>query len=121
MQMNSNARANIMLSISHDTQTNLYDYVDQTIVPELEKLGTVASVDTMGGSSEYIRVELQSDLMEQYQVTMNDISSAMQAANLSYPSGDAVAGNQELSVTTTMEMIPWMTFLRCRSPHPREN
>lgn len=41
--------------------------------------------------------------MEQYQVTMNDISSAMQAANLSYPSGDAVAGNQELSVTTTME------------------
>ena len=103
MQMNSNARANTMLSISHDTQTNLYDYVDQTIVPELEKLGTVASVDTMGGSSEYIRVELQSDLMEQYQVTMNDISSAMQAANLSYPSGDAVAGNQELSVTTTME------------------
>lgn len=102
-EMNSNANANMMLSISHDTQTNLYDYVDQTIVPEFEKLSTVASVDTMGGSSEYIRVELRPDLMEQYQVSLSNISSAMSAANISYPSGDAVAGNLELSVTTNME------------------
>ncbi len=103
MQMNNNARAGLSLTVSNVSQPNLYDYVDQVIVPELERLSSVAQVESMGGSSEYIKVELQSDMMEQYQVTLSDIKSAMSAANLSYPSGDAVAGNQELSVTTTME------------------
>ena len=103
MQMNSNARAGLSLSISHATEENLYDYVDQKIVPELEKLGSIADVSTMGGNSEYIRVELQSDAMEQYQVTMSNITSAIGNANLSYPSGSAVSGNTELSVTTMME------------------
>lgn len=103
MQMNNNASASMTLSIANASQENLYDYVDQTIVPELERLSTVAEVETMGGSSEYIKAELQSDLMKQYQVTMSDISSAMGSANLTYPSGDAVSGNLELSVSTMME------------------
>lgn len=103
MQMNNNASASMMLSIANGSQENLYDYVDQTIVPELERLSTVAEVETMGGSSEYIKIELQSDLMKQYQVTMSDITSAMGSANLTYPSGDAVSGNLELSVSTMME------------------
>lgn len=103
MQMNNNSQASIMLSISNPSQTNLYDYVDQTIVPELERLSTVAEVETRGGSSEYIRIELKSELMKQYHVTMNDVSSAMSSANLTYPSGDAVSGNLELSVSTMME------------------
>lgn len=103
MEMNNNASASIMLSISHSSEEDLYDYVDQTIVPEFEQLGSIAEVEAMGGSSEYIKIELQSDWMKQYQVTMSDIKSAMGSANLAYPSGNAVAGNQELSVTTTLE------------------
>lgn len=103
MRMNNNANVNLMLSVSHSSQENLYDYVDQVVVPEFERLTTVAEVDTMGGSSEYIRVELMSDMMEQYHVTMSDITSAMNGANLSYPSGDAIAGNLELSVSTMAE------------------
>lgn len=103
MQMNNNAQASIMLSIANASQENLYDYVDQTIVPELERLSTVAEVEMRGGSSEYIRVELNSELMKQYHVTMSNISSAMSAANLTYPSGSAVSGNLELSVSTMME------------------
>ena len=41
--------------------------------------------------------------MAQYKLTMSQIGTAMSAANLSYPSGDAVAGNLELSVTTSVE------------------
>lgn len=39
MEMNNNASAGIMLSISHSTEEDLYDYVDQTVVPEFEQLG----------------------------------------------------------------------------------
>ena len=93
----------MMLSISHRTQSNLYDYVDQKIVPELEKITSVASVEATGGSSEYIKVELISEKMAQYKVTMSQITSAIEAANLSSPSGDTVVGNLELSVTTSLE------------------
>ena len=103
MEMNMNASASMMLSISHSTETDLYDYVDQKIVPLLEQLSTVAEVSTMGGSSEYIKVELQPDRMKQYKLTVSEVASAVSAAELSYPSGDAVYGNLELSVTTSSE------------------
>lgn len=100
MEMNNNVQASMMLTIANPSQENLYDYVDQKIVPELEKLSTVAEVSTMGGSSEYIKIELMSDMMDQYNVSINDIKSAMSAANLSYPSGSAESGNLDLSVST---------------------
>lgn len=100
MEMNNNAQASMMLTIANPSQENLYDYVDQKIVPELEKLSTVAEVSTMGGSSEYVKIELMSDMMEQYHVSISDIKSAMSAANLSYPSGSAESGNLDLSVST---------------------
>ena len=103
MEMNNNASASMMLTIANPSQESLYDYVDQKIVPELEKLSTVAQVSTMGGSSEYIKIELMSDMMDQYNLTISDIKSAMTAANLSYPSGSAESGNLDLSVSTLTE------------------
>ncbi len=103
MEMGQNTSSTMMLSVSHRKQEDLYDYVDQKIVPEFEKISSIAEVEAMGGSSEYIRVELQSEKMAQYNVTMNQIKSAMSSAELSYPSGSAVAGNLELSVTTSIE------------------
>ena len=37
MEMNMNGGNDIMLSISHDTQEDLYDYVDQNITPVFEQ------------------------------------------------------------------------------------
>lgn len=103
MEMSMNAGTTMMLSISHSEQDNLYDYVDQNIVPEFERISSVAEVSAMGGSSEYVKIELLSEKMEQYGLTMNDVTTAISSANLAYPSGEAVAGNLELSVTTSLE------------------
>lgn len=103
MEMSMNAGTTMMLSISHSEQENLYDYVDQNIVPEFERISSVAEVSAMGGSSKYVKIELLSEKLEQYGLTMSDVSSAISSANLAYPSGEAVAGNLELSVTTSLE------------------
>lgn len=103
MEMGQNAGTSMMLSISHKTETDLYSYAEQKIVPELEKIASVASVEAMGGTSEYIQVELNREKMDQYKVTMSQISSAIQNANVSLPSGDTISGNLELSVTTSLE------------------
>ncbi|MFR4551589.1 MAG: efflux RND transporter permease subunit [Clostridiaceae bacterium] len=93
MEMNMNGGNDIMLSITHDTQEDLYDYVDQNITPVFEQLSTVAQVESMGGSSEYVKVELDPVKMKQYKVTVNQITSAMAASDLSYPSGSAEYGD----------------------------
>lgn len=103
MEMSMNAGTTVQLSINHETQEDLYDYVDQNIVPLLEQLASVAEVEASGGSSEYVKVELKSDKMKQYHVTVDLIASAIMSADLSYPSGSAEYGNLELSVTTSSE------------------
>ncbi|MBT9777532.1 AcrB/AcrD/AcrF family protein [Clostridium sp. MCC353] len=103
MEMNNNSSTTMMLSVSHKTETELYDYVDQTVVPEFEKIASIAEVDAMGGSSEYVKIELQSEKMAQYKVTMTQIASAISSSKLSYPSGSTISGNLELSVTTSLE------------------
>ena len=46
----------MMLSISNPSQEDLYDYVDQTVVPLLEQISSVAEVEAMGGKSEYYKL-----------------------------------------------------------------
>ena len=103
MEMNNNSSETMMMSVSNPSQSSLYDYVDQKVVPELEKLSTVAEVSVRGGSSEYIKVELKSDMMAQYGVTVSDIKSAMSAADSTIPSGDVYSGNLELSASTSID------------------
>ena len=61
MSMNSNQGDSGTLSIAHKTQTNLYDYVDQKRAPELERISSIANIETRGGSSKYVSIELQSE------------------------------------------------------------
>ena len=64
MSMNSNQGDSMMLSIAHKTQTNLYDYVDQKIVPELERISSIANIETRGGSSKYVSIEIKNKKMD---------------------------------------------------------
>ena len=61
------------------------------------------NIETRGGSSKYVSIELQSEKMDQYNLTMQDVASAISDANVASPSGEADAGNLELSVTTSLK------------------
>lgn len=100
MEFNINDMASISLSVNNDSAENLYNYVDQKIAPELEKLSSVASVDISGGRGEYIKVELIQEKLEQYHLSMNSVVTALASADLSYPAGSTEVGSQSLSVTT---------------------
>ena len=45
-----------------------------TSVPELEKISGVAQVEVSGGSEDYIKVELNETLLNQYGLTMDSIA-----------------------------------------------
>ncbi len=99
IEMNINDMASISLAVNNDTQANLYNYVNDAIVPEFEKLSSVASVDVSGGREEYVKIELIPEKLSQYHLNMNAISSAIASADFSYPAGDTEVGGQTLSVS----------------------
>lgn len=110
IEMDINETASMSLAVNNDSQENLYNYVDHSIVPEFERLSTVASVDISGGRPEYVRVELIPERLSQYRLTMSTVTQAIGSADFTYPIGDADVGKQNLAVTAevsydTMESL----------------
>ncbi|MGL5437361.1 MAG: efflux RND transporter permease subunit [Lachnospiraceae bacterium] len=103
IEINSNSGSSISMVVDYPGKENLYDYVNNDIVPEFEKISTVAEVTTSGGASEYVRVDLNEEKMDQYGVTLSSIASDIEAATIAYPAGTALVGSQELSVSTRMK------------------
>ena len=52
LEMDINAMPSIMLSVSGNVGTNLYTYVENQIVPELERLSAVGEVSLAGGQQD---------------------------------------------------------------------
>ncbi len=99
IEMDINETASMSLAVNNDSEENLYNYVDHTIVPEFERLSTVASVDISGGRPEYVRVELIPERLSQYRLNISAVAQAIGSADFTYPVGDADVGRQNLSVT----------------------
>ena len=103
IEMDINDMTSFTVAINNDSVGNLYNYVDNTVVPQLEKLGCVANVDISGGQAEYVRVELIPEKLAQYRMSMSSVSAAIASANFSMPLGNTVVGNRDLSVTTGVD------------------
>lgn len=99
IEMNINDTPAITLAVNNDQAESLYDYVDNDIVPKLEKLTSVASVGVSGGRENYVKVELIPEKLAQYRLSMNSIAQIMGSADFSMPLGSTRVGNKDLSVS----------------------
>ncbi|QIB70554.1 efflux RND transporter permease subunit [Aminipila butyrica] len=100
MEINLSDTAVVTMSVSNKAQSNLYNYVDNKIVPEFEKIGSVASVDISGGQASYVKVELNAEKLNQYGLNLSAVSQAIASGDFSYPAGTTQTGDMEYSVTT---------------------
>lgn len=103
MEMDVNAQASIMISVRGTADGGLLNYINEHIVPEMEKLSKVASVSVSGGQEEYISVELMDDRMRQYGLDINTVASCISSASFTLPAGDTDVGKQTLNVTAGMD------------------
>ncbi len=98
IEISMDMMATITLAARATGDVDLLNYIDDEITPEFEKIGGVASVEVMGGSSDYISVELMEERMNQYHLDMSTIANFIGAANFSIPAGDVDRGDQSLSL-----------------------
>lgn len=95
----SNMNSSIMrLSITTDSKENITNYIEENIVPEIEKIGGVAEAEVRGGANKYISVELNENKLNQYNLTMKDVANAISNAEFEITVGSATRGDIDLSL-----------------------
>ena len=99
MEFDVNSTPSMMMAVNNSGVNNLYNYVNDTVVPELEKIPSVASVDLSGGQEEYVRIQLIPEKLAQYHLSINSVATAVSGASFSIPAGSTEVGSQELNVS----------------------
>lgn len=104
MEIDISAMPVMTLAVNDTTQDNLYNFVKSDIVPEFEKISSIASIDTNGGREGYIKVRLNPEKLNQYHLSMNSIVQSIQAADFTYPAGTTGVGSRNLAVSTSVDV-----------------
>ena len=98
MALNINAMPTMTLSINSDTMENLLYYVEEEILPQLNRLSSVSSVDVSGGTEDYVRVEVIEEMLAEYGLTISNIIGAVAGVDFTAPLGAATFGDLDLGV-----------------------
>ena len=93
----------VTISATAVGDVDLLSYVEDSVVPELETLLGVADVTVSGGKEDYIKVSLNEELLQQYQLTMGTVAQYIQAVDFSIPAGTVSQGTQDITVSSTAE------------------
>jgi len=103
IELDMNAIPSMMVSAAAEGDIDLLSYIDDEVVPELERITDIAEVDVSGGNDAYISVSLDQQKMSQYGLTMNTVVSYINAANFTMPVGTANHGKQSMNVSISSE------------------
>lgn len=69
------------------TNTEFYDLIKYRIQPELNRIRGVGQVTLIGGNEREIRVNLDAEKMETYNLSSLQVLQAIQASNVEFPAG----------------------------------
>ena len=92
------------ISVTAVGDSDVLSYVNDTMVPELETISGVADVSVSGGRENYIKVELNSQAMKQYGVTMSGIAQTVAAMDFTVPVGSVSQGSQDIAVSSSTDI-----------------
>ncbi|HEY6609347.1 MAG TPA: efflux RND transporter permease subunit [Candidatus Limnocylindria bacterium] len=105
--LNINASPVVVAAISSDTATltELGRVATDEILPELEGIAGVASVELTGGLTDQVAITLDPAAFAQSGVPYQQIQAALAAANVTIPSGELPSETQSIPVTTIGEIV----------------
>ena len=92
------------ISVTAVGDSDVLSYVNDTLVPELDTISSVAKIDVYGGRENYIRVLLDSQAMRQYGVTMTTIAQTIGAMDFTVPAGEVSQGSQDIAISSSTDI-----------------
>ena len=103
LQIDINATAVVQAALSGADVATLYEYADSTIRPALERIEGVASVSVDGGYTNYVSVRVDTGMLSNYGLTIDQIAGILAAENINLPAGSVNKGDKELLLRTVGE------------------
>ena len=79
---------------------DITEYADKVLRRQLESLNGVGQVLVLGGRQRQVNIWLDADLLRAHNVTVTDVSRALQAQNAEIPGGRVDQGPQSLTLRT---------------------
>src|SRR5919107_5190577 len=79
---------------------DITEYADKTLRRQLESVNGVGQVMVVGGRSRQVNVALDADRLRAYNLTVNDVSRALQTQNAEIPGGRVEQGSTAMTLRT---------------------
>lgn len=103
IEMDPDAMPVIQFGITGADLANLQAIAEDTIGPAFERIDGVASVDISGGYTTEIAIDMDTDRMRGYNLSIAYIAQMLSAENVTIPAGTVQNGAKQLTVRTTGE------------------
>ena len=78
--------------------TALYDLINDNIKPQLSNVSGVGQVNIIGGNERQIQVNVNTEKLRGYGLSIGQVSQAINAANASYPAGQLETRQSQYSI-----------------------
>lgn len=98
LSFDPNSQPIIRASISGDDLETLKDLAEDKFKTSLEKIVGVASVEVTGGLKRQIQIEADQEVLMSYGLTLDDITSSIEAASSNISVGSIEEGDKEISL-----------------------
>src|SRR6478735_1299030 len=89
---------------SKQNLNDAYDMIDREFKRRLERIPGVARVDVSGAPKTEVEIAIQPDRLSAHQISINDLSTRLQAVNFSVSAGEIDDGGQRLRVQPVGEI-----------------
>lgn len=80
------------------TGTAFFDLIKNRVVPEISQVKGVAQVSILGGEEREIKININSARLEQYGLSLLQVSQAIQMANLDFPTGKVTDAEGQMRI-----------------------
>lgn len=87
------------------TLAELQEVVDDAIVPRLERISGIASVEVRGGPEREIQVHLDPGFMRMYGISISSVVDSIHASNMEYPAGDITIDGEKQFLMRTVGLL----------------
>ncbi|MFN7249613.1 MAG: efflux RND transporter permease subunit [Anaerobacillus sp.] len=99
MRFDPNQMPIIQVGISAETDLTRLTYISEDlIIPRIERIPGVASVNLTGGQEREIIIEPDLTLLQRYGLTVSQLAQIVGGENLSAPAGEIKRGGQDMSL-----------------------
>ena len=112
----------LALSAKNQPVKDITEYADKVLRRKIESVNGVGQVVILGGRQRQINIWLDSDRLRGYNLTVTDVSRALQAQNIEIPGGRVDQGPQSVTLRTRGRVQTVVEFndivIREKNGHP---